>query len=294
VIEVTPTDLEIERNSSAVGLVVGGKYPVSTLWLGLLLQSGNDAANALARVGGGDGGVAGTMIAMNTQAHRLGALDTHAATPSGLDGPGQFTSVYDLALIARACFARDDFRQYDTTPNVQMPAQPPKGRAFQIQNENKLLTQYPGAMGGKTGFTELARHTYVGAAQRNGRRLVVTILGAEALPVRAWQQGAALLDWGFATPPDVAVGRLVNPGETDPRTLPSDPPPAAGVLDARAGAQSNKLAASAGLNASSAAISGGAAAAACLVLLAVTMIRRRRVIRRRALRRLAATAALDH
>jgi D-alanyl-D-alanine carboxypeptidase (penicillin-binding protein 5/6) len=291
VIDVTPADLEIERNSSAVGLVVGGKYPVPTLWLGLLLQSGNDAANALARAGGGDAGVPGTMTAMNALARRLGALDTHAATPSGLDGPGQFTSAYDLALIARVCFARDDFRQYDTTPSVQMPAQPPKGRAFQIQNENKLLTQYPGALGGKTGFTELARHTYVGAAQRNGRRLVVTILGAEALPVRAWQQGAALLDWGFATPPDAAVGRLVDPGETDPPTQQSDAPPAGGVLNARAGAQSDKLAASAGrFNASSPTIAGVTAAGVGMALLAVAMIRRRRIIRRRAVRRLPAVA----
>src|SRR5262249_3301520 len=80
-----------------------------------------------------------------------------------------------------------------------------------FQNENKLIFNYPGAMGGKTGFTTVARHSYVGAAQRNGRRLVVTLLGAEARPLRGWQQGAALLDWGFAQPKDASVGKLVTP-----------------------------------------------------------------------------------
>ncbi|MFD4208722.1 D-alanyl-D-alanine carboxypeptidase family protein [Micromonospora tulbaghiae] len=210
----TRADLDIEPGSSAVGLLVGGRYSVETLWLGLLLQSGNDAANMLARLGAGSAqaGVA----EMNTQARRLGAGQTHAVTPSGLDGPGQFTSAYDLALIARACFADAAFRRYALTERTQIPAQPAlKKGGFQIQNENQLIYRYPGALGGKTGFTELARHSYVGAAQRDGRRLVVTLLGAEARPVRGWQQGAQLLDWGFRLPRDASVGRLVEPGERD-------------------------------------------------------------------------------
>jgi D-alanyl-D-alanine carboxypeptidase (penicillin-binding protein 5/6) len=242
-VEVTQADLDFERGSSAVGLVVGGHYTVETLWLGLLLQSGNDAAQVLARLGGGAQGVPGTIAAMNAEAQRLGALDTHAVTPSGLDGPGQFTSAYDLALIAREDFAREDFGKYDTTQRADIPAQPPKNpRGFQIQNENDLLTRYPGALGGKTGFTDVARHTYVGAAQRGGRRLVVTILAAEAHPVRAWQQGAALLDWGFSVPANASVGHLVAPDEIDrllhppvPSTAPRIAPAALGNRPAHAG-----------------------------------------------------------
>ncbi|GAA2649431.1 D-alanyl-D-alanine carboxypeptidase family protein [Paractinoplanes durhamensis] len=217
---VVRSDLDIEVNSSAVGLVVGGKYQIATLWLGLLLNSGNDAANALARLAGGGGadGVAKTVAAMNAEAQRLGAFQTHAVTPSGLDGKGQFTSSYDLALIARKDFANADFRKYVLTKATQMPAQPQvKQKGFQIQNENKLIYNYPGAMGGKTGFTTVARHSYVGAAQRNGRRLVVTLLGAEAHPQRGWQQGAALLDWGFALPADASVGKLVSPDDVAAR-----------------------------------------------------------------------------
>jgi len=223
-VEATADDVALPPHSSAVGLLVGGHYPVSTLWYGLLLESGNDAANALARVAGGDGGVPATVAAMNAEAHRLGAEDTHAVTPSGLDAPDQFTSAYDLALIARADFARQDFVRYDTMLRMQWPAQPPRDpRGFQIQNENKLLISYAGALGGKTGFTDEARHTYVGAAQRGGRRLVVTLMGAEVVPVRGWQQGAMLLDWGFGLPATASVGDLVTPDEVS--RLHSSPPP---------------------------------------------------------------------
>ena len=229
-VTIVPGDLNIEPGSSAVGLLVGGKYPVSTLWLGLLLNSGNDAANALARLAGGGGpdGVARTVAAMNDTAKRLGAYQTHAVTPSGLDGKGQFTSAYDLALIARVCFANADFRRYAQTRSAQMPAQPHlKKGGFQFQNENKLIFNYPGALGGKTGFTTLARHSYVGAAQRDGRRLVVTLLGAEARPQRGWEQGAALLDWGFAQPRDASVGKLVSPADVAPKAAPKKAPAAA-------------------------------------------------------------------
>jgi D-alanyl-D-alanine carboxypeptidase (penicillin-binding protein 5/6) len=230
VIEVTAADMEFEPGSSAVGLVEGGRYRVDTLWLGLLLNSGNDAANVLARLGGGS--AAAGVRKMNAEARRLGAFHTHAATPSGLDGPGQVTTAYDLALIARACFARADFRRYVSARQAWIPAQPHLRRpGYGIQNDNQLLLQYPGALGGKTGYTDLARHSFVGAAKRNGRRLMVTLLGADAYPQRGWQQGAALLDWGFAVPRGAAVGRLVTPAEAaPPRGAPAAsqaPPPVA-------------------------------------------------------------------
>jgi D-alanyl-D-alanine carboxypeptidase (penicillin-binding protein 5/6) len=212
VVEVVRSDMDFEPGSSAVGLLVGGEYTVETLWLGLLLNSGNDAANVLARTGGGDGGVEAGLRAMNEQARRLGAFQTHAVTPSGLDGPGQFTSAYDLALIARQLFDQPDFLRYAATERTDVPAQPHlDADGYQIQNQNDLLAFYPGALGGKTGYTDLARHSFVGAAERDGRRLVVTLLGAEQRPVPTWQQAAALLDWGFSLPATASVGRLVNP-----------------------------------------------------------------------------------
>ncbi|WP_328347359.1 D-alanyl-D-alanine carboxypeptidase family protein [Micromonospora sp. NBC_00421] len=279
VVTVTRPDLDIEPGSSAVGLLDGGRYPVETVWLGLLLQSGNDAANLLARLGAGNASAG--VREMNAEARRLGAWQTHAVTPSGLDGPGQFTSAYDLALIARVCFADPTFRRYALTERTQIPAQPTLRKpGFQIQNENQLIYRYPGALGGKTGFTELARHTYVGAAERDGRRLVVTLLGAEARPVRGWEQGARLLDWGFGLPRDASVGRLVDPGEvTTPSAAPSASAPvaAASTPAGRAVGAPDRL---------GGAVVGGAAGLVGLLAVLLAVGRRRRA-RRRVRRRVA-------
>ena len=279
---VTQADVTIDRGSSAVGLVRGGTYTVATLWLGLLLNSGNDAANTLARLAGGAGGPQATVAAMNAEARRLGAYQTHAVTPSGLDGPGQFTSAYDLALIARVCFDRPDFVKYALTRTAQIPA--PGGRSFQIQNENKLIFNYRGALGGKTGYTNLARHSYVGAAERDGRRLVVTLLGAEASPLRGWQQGEALLDWGFSLPPDASVGTLVDP----PGTGKGPGPAATAAGQPESGTVATHDSAAARRYQPRRLLSVGAAAAVAIVLAATPLLllsnqrRRRRIRRRRA------------
>ncbi len=255
IVEVTSSDMDFEPGSSAVGLVAGGQYPVAILWLGLLLNSGNDTANVLARLGGGAAGMQGGVEAMNAEARRLGAYQTHAATPSGLDGPGQFTSAYDLALIARVCYAREDFRRYTATRTADIPAQPGY-RGFQISNDNRLLDRYPGMLGGKTGFTDLARQTYVGVAERNGRRLVVTLLSAVG---GSLTEASALLDWGFDLPTDAAVGRLVTPEE-----LSSTPSVAAAVAAAAPGPRATGRA---GTVWSVAVTSAALATAAILVLL---------------------------
>jgi serine-type D-Ala-D-Ala carboxypeptidase (penicillin-binding protein 5/6) len=267
VVEVIQSDLDFEPGSSAVGLVLGGRYSVSSLWLALLLRSGNDAANVLARVGGGAAGMQGGIDAMNVEARRLGAYQTHAATPSGLDGAGQFTSAYDLALIARACFAREDFRRYVATREAQIGAEP--GTGFEISNDNGLLGRYPGMLGGKTGFTDLARQTYVGVAERDGRRLVVTLLGAEGQPLGSLGEATALLDWGFARPGHEAVGRLVEPGET---SSPSGPAAAGGAQTKASGLPANAQA----RTLSSVSLAGlvVGAAAVVMVLLLVPAVRR--------------------
>lgn len=209
VVLVTPEDLDFgaEWDSKTVPLQPGQAYRVEDLFLGLLLRSGNDAANALARIAGGDRGVAGTIADMNAEAHRLGAWDTHAETPSGLDGPGQVTSAYDLALIFRAAYEHEEFRRWVRTMDHQLTEE------MQIQHDNWQFLEYPGSLGGKAGFTDIARHTWVGAAERDGRRLVATVLGGEILPARAWQQSIGLLEWGFAQPRGTSVGHLVEPGE---------------------------------------------------------------------------------
>ncbi len=228
VVEGTVEDENIE--GSRVGLVHGGQYPVSLLFRALIMQSGNDAANALARAAGG---VAATVAAMNATAERIGAYDTVAGTPSGLDVAGQSSSPYDLVLIMRQLIADPVTLAVLQTRTAEMPAVPGLTSGYQIQSQNTLLTDYPGTLGGKTGFTDAARHTFVAAAERDGRRLVVSLMQAERRPVHELTQAETLLDWGFATPPDSAgVGRLVDPGEAAPEP-PATPDAAAdGTLSA--------------------------------------------------------------
>jgi D-alanyl-D-alanine carboxypeptidase (penicillin-binding protein 5/6) len=210
--EVVAGTVEDENiDGTRVGLVEGGRYPVQLLFESLMLASGNDAANALARAAGGQ---ARTVAAMNETAEELGAFDTVAGTPSGLDAAGQSSSVYDLALIFRALLEEPAAVAVLTTPAVQIPSVPGRFHGYQIQNKNPLLGTYPGNLGGKTGFTQAARHGFVTAAERGGRRLVVSVLGSEATPLRASEQAARLLDWGFSVRADVdGLGRLIRPAE---------------------------------------------------------------------------------
>jgi len=200
---VVGTDEEVMVEGSKVGIAAGLSYSVDLLFKAMLIDSGNDAAQALARA---NGGVEHTVASMNATARELHALDTVAVNPSGLDEPGQLTSAYDLALIARAALERDDFRTYVTTPTADLPAQ--DGTTYQIQNGNRLLGSYDGLIGVKTGFTTLARHTYVAAAERDGRAFLVTVMRTEG---RGEAVAATLLDWAFLNADAVEpVGALVE------------------------------------------------------------------------------------
>ena len=205
----TTEDANVE--GSRVGLVEGGQYPVSLLFQALILQSGNDAANALARAAGG---VAVTVAAMNETAQSIGAFDTIAGTPSGLDVAGQTSSPYDLALIFRALLADPAAAAVLATPTALMPPVEGRSPGYQIQSQNPLRTTYPGDLGSKTGFTDAARHTFVTAAERNGRRLVVSLMDSENKPMPPADQAVRLLDWGFALPAGIhGVGTLVTPAD---------------------------------------------------------------------------------
>jgi D-alanyl-D-alanine carboxypeptidase (penicillin-binding protein 5/6) len=196
---------------SKVGLVPGMRYSVRKLMTAMLVVSGNDAAGALAEAAGGMGK---TVRLMNAEATHLQAYDTFARTPSGLDGPGESTSAYDLALIARAGLAMPDFRKYVGTVKSRMPA--PHHKHFQIYTHNRLLTTYRGDIGIKNGYTVAANATYVGAATRHGHTIVVTLLHAQPY---FWDEARSLLNWGFAAEGKVEpVGTLVGPQQTAPAT----------------------------------------------------------------------------
>jgi D-alanyl-D-alanine carboxypeptidase (penicillin-binding protein 5/6) len=197
-------DTQVECN--CVGIKPGRVYTARQLLDALLLVSGNDAANTLAHMlGGADAALA----KMNAKAASLGATSTHAATPSGLDGPGGSgeSTAHDLAVIFRAAMANPVFAQITAEPSAMFPGD---NGLQPIENQDELLQRYPGAIGGKTGFTNAARKTFVGAAARGGRRLVIAMMYGlvKAGGPSYWDQAGSLFDWGFALNPETGIGSL--------------------------------------------------------------------------------------
>jgi D-alanyl-D-alanine carboxypeptidase (penicillin-binding protein 5/6) len=213
---VRPVDVAVE--GTHVPILAGTAYSVRNLLRGLLMASGNDAAYALARA---NASITATLAQMNATAARLGALDTVARDPSGLNRPGESSSVYDLALIGRAAMKLPAFRGYVATKRVLFPGgRSSNGKivpAFVITNHNKLLFNYRGAIGIKNGYTIAAQQTFIGAATRAGKTYIVTEM---ASPNGSWRPTAALLDWAFAHGTALSpIGKLV-----EPRAAPSSAP----------------------------------------------------------------------
>lgn len=202
---------------SSVGLRAGEEWTVSQLLDGLIARSGNDAATALAiHVGGSVGGF---VELMRADAEALGLSDLSLVTPSGLDDANRLTA-RDLAVIARAGMSDPRFRAVAAREVVSLP------RLGTIETRNELLGRYPGATGIKTGFTDAAGYSLVGAAARDGREVVAVVLGSASSDTR-FTEAAALLDHAFGgfTPTEVGyASRLrVAGGEisltAEPETL---------------------------------------------------------------------------
>jgi D-alanyl-D-alanine carboxypeptidase (penicillin-binding protein 5/6) len=211
---VTAADLAgIPSGSSLVGVRAGITYTVEELWLGVFLRSGNDAVHVLSHM---NGGVDETVAQMQAKAEDLQALDTKVVSPDGFDHEGQLSSAYDLTLFARHGLADADFRAYCSTKTADFPAGGKK--TFQIQNTDRLLTgadgvaAYDGLIGVKNGYTSNAGNTFTGAATRDGRTLLVTVLHPKSGGGGVYEETAALLEWGFEEGANAkSVGTLVEP-----------------------------------------------------------------------------------
>ena len=204
---VVGTADDAAAEGTKVGVDDGGTYTVNQLLHGLLMHSGNDAAHALAMQ---LGGVEQALEKINVLAAKLGGRDTRVATPSGLDGPGMSTSAYDLGLFYRYAWQNPTFADIVATRTFDFPGHGDHP-GYQLENDNKLLYNYPGALGGKTGYTDDAGQTFVGAANHNGRRLMAVLLHGTRQPIAPWEQAAHLLDYGFGTPQGTQVGTLIEP-----------------------------------------------------------------------------------
>ncbi|MFM8254710.1 MAG: D-alanyl-D-alanine carboxypeptidase family protein [Actinomycetota bacterium] len=194
------------REASTIGNKVGmwknRTYTVRDIWYGLMLGSGNDAGVALATM---SGGIKKTSKLMLAKARSIQAYDTIPKSPHGLDTPGQVSSAYDLALIARAAMKEKNFRKIVATKTYVFPKSGPRNVDRKIRNLNKLIFTYPGVIGVKTGYTTKGRNTYIGIAERDGRMIIITFMhlryGRDALAKK-------LFDWGFE-----AVGKVEPVGE---------------------------------------------------------------------------------
>ena len=238
---VVATQDDAHADGTRVGIVPGLPYTAHQLFQALLMSSGNDAAYALARAGGGREQV---LAEMNERAAYLGAHDTVAKDPSGLDAPGQTSSAYDLALIGRAALQLKDFRAYVTTKQARFPgkvdARAKKRATYVINNHNRLLYNYDGTIGVKNGYTTAAKRTFISAVTRGGKTYLLTeMYGLDP----SWHTQAAMYDWAFrygsrATP----VGQLVAPGTatTPPTSAPS--PTSPGLQGPDAGGPAHTLA----------------------------------------------------
>jgi D-alanyl-D-alanine carboxypeptidase (penicillin-binding protein 5/6) len=193
---------------SELGLKLGERITVAQLLYALLLQSANDAAVALADQVSGS--VPSFVADMAKQAARLGLHRTHFLSPNGLDDRG-FTTARELAAISRVDFRIPLFAKIVRSKFHDVPA--PSGPPRHIQNRNVLQWLYPGAIGGKTGYTSAAGYCLMAAARRHGRGVLAVVLG-EPSTSESFNDGAALLDYGFHAFTEktlVTKGRALRP-----------------------------------------------------------------------------------
>ncbi|MDO8987690.1 MAG: D-alanyl-D-alanine carboxypeptidase family protein [Coriobacteriia bacterium] len=176
---------------SVAGLNTGDVFTVRTVLEGMLVKSGNDAAEALAvYVGGSE---AGFVAMMNKKAAELGLSATQFANPHGLDAIGHHTTARDLAILARYSMSNDEFRRIVGLASVDLDGQ---GPAPDLQTSNLLIGDYLGTTGIKTGWTNDAGYCLVASAKRRDIELFVVVLGTKTEDAR-FDQAKALLDWGF-------------------------------------------------------------------------------------------------
>lgn len=191
-IESCPMDeqIEIKREQcsvegSSMGLKPGERRTVRELVTGLLLVSGNDAAQVLACHISGD--CARFAALMNDKAQELGMTNTHFTNPHGLPESAHFSTARDLARLMEYCMDNAAFAALDRMPSAAVD-----GRL--LVNHNRLLRSCPGCIGGKTGFTEAAGRCLVSCCERDGARTVCVTLSAPD----DWNDHAALYNWAYA------------------------------------------------------------------------------------------------
>jgi len=178
-----------------MGLSTGEKIRLGDLMLALMLESSNDAAIAIAEHLSGT--VEDFCAQMTQKAHELGATNTIFETPNGLDAGNHHSTAYDLALITRYALTIPSFIELTNTPNTSFSSDK---RSYAMNNKNRLLNEYQGANGVKTGFTGKAGHCFVGAAKRDDMQLISVVLASgwgDKGKAQKWKDTKEVLNYGF-------------------------------------------------------------------------------------------------
>jgi D-alanyl-D-alanine carboxypeptidase (penicillin-binding protein 5/6) len=201
---------------SKIYLKPGDVIRADDLLQAILLKSANDASVALAeKISGSEETFARLMT---RRARELGARNTHYENASGLPADDHYSSAYDLAVILRYAMQRLDFAEIMQMKTASIESM--AGRAWTVRNHNRLLWTFPGALGGKTGWTRASQHCYVGMVEQGGRALIVSVLASS----RLWSDVNELLIFGLASP-DSGEPRFVSLSNVATLSTPVPNPP---------------------------------------------------------------------
>jgi len=190
---VTISQEAADTGGQEIGLVVGEQMTVGSLFRALMVRSANDAAAALAEHISGS--VDAFVDLMNARAEEMGLEETHFVNPHGMDAPGHRSSARDLLVMARAAMTHPEFADVVRSRVIVMTPAPDGTQRVGIST-NLMLTSYDGMLGVKTGLTPQALFTFVGAAERDGRRLYAVILGSPE-NFGHFADARLLFDYGF-------------------------------------------------------------------------------------------------
>ena len=191
--EFTVTKSAAEVGENTMGLTEGEKLTLEELLYGLVLHSGNDAAETIAQ--GSQFGRDNFVYLMNKKAENMGLSDTHFTNPSGLEGDGkQYSTTYDLLVMTRYALENPEFASVVATVEKELPYSE-KHKYLYLFNETNLLTSYPGVKGVKTGYTEEAGLCLVTYLEYNGHKIIAVLLNAQ----NRRQEMKDLLDYSLKT-----------------------------------------------------------------------------------------------
>ena len=208
--EVTVSAYAASMPDVQLNIREGERYRLRDLCYSLMLESHNDSAVAIAEHVGGS--VEGFASMMNQKARDLGCYDTLFITPNGLDAENEYgmhsTTAADLARIMRRCMENEEFLSITREPSWSF-GDLDGTRSFTVNNKNAFLNMMEGALTGKTGFTNGAGYCYVGALERNGKRLIAVVLACGWPNHRTWKWSDTqkLMNYGIENYHRETVGR---------------------------------------------------------------------------------------